>query len=147
MFDRKSYYKQNKEKQLAYAKQWRQENPEKFREQKKRSRKSQLENNYAGVLVTSAKTRAKKKDITFTITKDDIVIPDTCPILGITLCRNEGLHKDNSPSIDRIIPELGYVPGNVRIISWRANRIKCDATPTELMLIAEYFNGPLAEED
>lgn len=32
-----------------------------------------------------------------------------------------------SPSLDRLIPERGYVPGNVAVISWRANTIKSNA--------------------
>lgn len=40
-----------------------------------------------------------------------------------------------SPSLDKIIPSLGYVPGNVRIISARANLLKNDATVDELRAI------------
>jgi hypothetical protein len=38
--------------------------------------------------------------------------------------------------VDRIVPELGYVKGNVIVVSCRANRIKSDATPDELERIA-----------
>jgi hypothetical protein len=37
----------------------------------------------------------------------------------------------NSPTIDRIDPRLGYVPGNVHVVSHRANRIKNNATLEE----------------
>ena len=54
--------------------------------------------------------------------------------------------KDASPSIDRIIPTLGYVRGNVIVVSLKANRIKNDATPDELMEVARFYkellNGP-----
>lgn len=50
-----------------------------------------------------------------------------CPVLGIPLCltNRTGLRED-SPSLDKLIPSRGYMYGNVRIISWLANRIKRD---------------------
>lgn len=81
-----------------------------------------------------AKQRARLKNIPFTITLTDIVIPTHCPILGLELVRNKGGKRalPNSPSLDRINPTLGYVPGNVRVISFRANTIKNDATKEEI---------------
>jgi hypothetical protein len=49
--------------------------------------------------------------------------------------------NDNAPTLDRINNSCGYVPGNVAVISWRANRIKCDATPEELRRIADYVTS------
>jgi hypothetical protein len=46
---------------------------------------------------------------------------------------------DNSPSIDQIVPGGGYVPGNVRIISWKANRLKSNATIDDLEAILAYM--------
>lgn len=69
-------------------------------------------------------------------------LPDICPVLGITLdyCSGNILNRDASPSIDRIDSKLGYTVDNVHIISFKANRIKNDATPTELRMVADYFN-------
>jgi hypothetical protein len=47
--------------------------------------------------------------------------------------------EDNSPSLDRINPEKGYVRGNIAIISYRANRMKADGTADEHRLIAEWI--------
>ena len=56
---------------------------------------------------------------------NDISIPNKCPVLGIAIDPAvKGKRTDNSPSIDRLVPELGYVKGNIHIMSWRANRIK-----------------------
>lgn len=44
-------------------------------------------------------------------------------------------------SLDRIVPSLGYVPGNVAVISHRANRIKSDATADELRAVADWLDG------
>lgn len=85
-----------------------------------------------------AKQRAKKKRIPFRITIDDIVVPDRCPILGIKLKVGSGRGGATfrSPSLDRIVTELGYVPGNVAVISKRANTIKSNATIGELQAVA-----------
>jgi hypothetical protein len=72
---------------------------------------------------------------------DDVTIPAFCPVLGLPLFRNQGgkAQGPNSPTIDRIIPALGYVRGNVRVISSRANSIKSDSTPEELLRVAAYM--------
>jgi hypothetical protein len=40
-----------------------------------------------------------------------------------------------------MVPSLGYVPGNIRVISMRANRIKTDATADELRAVLRYMEG------
>ncbi len=89
--------------------------------------------------LTAVKSKSKRKGIPFSITASDLSMPTHCPILGIELQYNAGGAADNSPSLDRIIPNLGYVPGNVIIISSRANRIKNNATVEELRLICEFY--------
>jgi hypothetical protein len=50
-----------------------------------------------------------------------------CPVLGFPLLLTVyEKRRNNTPSIDKIIPKKGYMFGNVRIISWLANRIKSD---------------------
>lgn len=82
-----------------------------------------------------------RKGIKFDIVPEDIPeLPTHCPILGIPIqyiARGKGGWYDDSPSLDRIVNELGYTKGNVRIISNRANRIKMDATLEELELVLE----------
>lgn len=82
-------------------------------------------------------------DLPFDITFKDILIPEICPVLGIELIAGGGAGSDNTPSLDRIIPEKGYVKGNVRIISMRANRIKDNGTAEEHRRIADYIDGLL----
>ena len=70
--------------------------------------------------------------------------PDYCPCLGIKLnydgSGKEGWTRgDDSPSVDRIDSRIGYVEGNVHVISWRANRIKNDSTLEELVSITDYL--------
>ena len=74
---------------------------------------------------------------------DQIIIPKICPVLGIPLSfgneKESPLPTDNSPSIDRIIPTLGYVKNNIVIVSQRANRIKNDATIDELERVFNFY--------
>jgi hypothetical protein len=91
-------------------------------------------------LVIECRSRARSLGLPFNLEKADIVVPDNCPVLGIPLFRTRGSRSDNSPSIDRVIPSLGYVKGNVHVISWMANRIKstCD-DPEVFENIAAYI--------
>ncbi len=100
---------------------------------------------YKKLLLYSVKRRAIKKDIPFDITEEDFEIPDVCPVLGIPLETGIGAGRplDNSPSIDRLIPELGYVRGNIFIISQRANMIKNCGTIEEHRLIADWMEACL----
>ena len=83
-------------------------------------------------MYANAKRRAKKNDLDFDLDVQDILIPEFCPILGIKIEKGDGWYTDNSPTLDRIIPELGYIKSNVWVISMRANRLKQDATLEEL---------------
>jgi hypothetical protein len=91
-------------------------------------------------LLKLARDRAKIQNIPFEITEDDIVIPEFCPILGIKLEKGKNGHPEpSSPSLDKIKPKLGYVKGNIKIISFRANTIKRDATTDEIRAILKYM--------
>lgn len=88
------------------------------------------------------KFRSKKGQVKaqkWTITFSDVVWNTTCPILGIDLNYYAEGRQENSPSFDRIDSNLGYIPGNVQIISWRANRIKNNGTSEEHLKIANYL--------
>lgn len=94
-----------------------------------------------------AKQRAKKYGIPFTITEQDIVVPERCPVLGLKLEVAVGQKQPNSPSLDKLIPELGYVPGNVRVISMRANRVKGDASLNELERVTAWLRQTCSGND
>jgi len=91
-------------------------------------------------MVRMARSRAKQNDIPFNITKDDINVPKNCPVLGIPLIVGNNVMSDNSPTIDRIVPEKGYTKGNVVVISARANRLKSDASIYEMQQIFEFYH-------
>jgi len=86
-------------------------------------------------MLNKAKFRAKQKNLPFSLTKEDIVIPEKCPVLGIPLRREGGMPTDNSPSLDKVVPKLGYVKSNTIIMSHRANRLKSDGAKMEHLRI------------
>jgi hypothetical protein len=96
-----------------------------------------------------AKSRAKDRGLDFNITLDDVVIPPVCPVLGIPLQAHtgrSGAYKD-SPSLDRIDNNKGYVTGNVQVISQLANAMKGAATIAELHSFADWVNKVYPRED
>jgi hypothetical protein len=137
------YYEKNKSKEIARA----------IKSQKNQGRdvinayKRELNRrNPENYILQGARQRAKKDGLPFDLTRDDIIIPTICPVLGCELKMSSGKPSNCSPSIDRIQPELGYVKGNVRIISWRANDVKGNATIEELQKILAYMISELAKK-
>lgn len=80
-----------------------------------------------------AKTRARKRNMKFNITREDIVIPEKCPVLGVFIGPG-----DAAPSLDRINSKRGYVKGNIQVISKLANRVKNNASLDQLILIGKW---------
>ena len=85
----------------------------------------------------NAKHRAKKKGLSFTITIDDIVIPETCPLLGIPLVSTSDKRDPRNPSLDQRQPGKGYTQENIWVISSRANWLKADGTLEEFKMLVE----------
>lgn len=116
---RKEYYLKNKDKHIETKRQY-------------------YKKNYARIVVSNALNRAVNRDLPFNIDESDIIIPTHCPLLGIEIKINySGKRQNNSPTLDRFIPELGYIKGNVWMISWKANRIKSDLNKEELKMFCE----------
>jgi hypothetical protein len=92
---------------------------------------------YTRVVLDRCRQRAKAQGRPFTIGIEDIKIPELCPVLDVPLERNfGGKPQANSPSVDCIIPEKGYTPENIQVISYKANIMKNNATPEELVKFA-----------
>lgn len=116
------HYQKNKKKLMAGAKAWRDADPRR--------------NLYHG-----AKSRATKNEIEFKLKYTDIKIPKRCPILGIVLEKGKGKVQSSSPSLDRIDITKGYTPKNSRVISYKANRMKCDMTKSQIKKLYKYVFG------
>lgn len=91
-------------------------------------------------LYQSAKRRAVEKSIIFNLSLEDIKIPDECPVLKIPLFAGSGgIAGPNSPSIDRIKPEVGYTKDNIAIISMKANMMKSNSTIDEVEALLSWM--------
>ena len=126
-----AYYVTNRERVIARSREWDQIHPHEARARGLRYKRRHPEQS----LWSGAKHRALKEGIAFDIDPSDVVIPLLCPVLGLLLDLSGGQRRNTSPSLDKVIPSLGYVKGNVRVISWRANRLKNDGTLDELIAI------------
>ncbi len=168
---RAAYYQANKEKCNEASRAWALKNPSRRREierkydeahreqtkirarlwnaqNKERNRQKRIREeaeNPERFLLKSAKSRAKKRGVELTITVHDISIPQSCPIRGVTLKRGTQGNCPDAPSLDRIDPNKGYIPGNVWVISNRANVIKNDGTPEEHEQIAAAVRKKLGQ--
>lgn len=90
-------------------------------------------------MLNGAKHRAHALGVPFKLRLRDIRIPERCPVLGIELVKGKGASHAGSPSLDRIVPSVGYVPGNVRVISNLANSVKGSVTDPEVFRkVADY---------
>ena len=87
-------------------------------------------------ILERARRRAAKKGMQFDLTRGDIYIPACCPVLGLPLVLAEA-RSACSPSLDRINPAGGYIRGNVRVISDKANRLKGDRSLIELRALSQ----------
>jgi len=85
----------------------------------------------------AAKHRAKKKGIEFTLELKDIFIPEICPVFGTKFVVN----TEYTASLDRFDPSKGYTKENTRVISYRANMLKNNATIEELQDVIDYMQG------
>lgn len=128
---RKLYHR---EYNRTYMREWRQNNLEiaKTRETAWRN------NNPRKRLLNCTKQSAKLKGLEHNITEEDLELPILCPLLGIPIDYTAGNGKTMlKPSVDRINPTLGYIKGNVELMSSLANTMKSKATPEQLVFFAK----------
>lgn len=95
-----------------------------------------------GYTLARLRRAAKAKGVPFDLERDDVFIPSHCPILGIPLrAIGTGHGTEDTVHADRLIPEIGYVRGNVAFISCRANRLKNDGSAEEHERIAAWMRS------
>lgn len=94
---------------------------------------------WAGQAVKNARIRARKYQLPFDITVDDLLglLGDACPVLGTPW--TFGGYRSTNPSVDRLYPDCGYVRGNIAVISVRANQIKSNASLEEIQKVAAWM--------
>ena len=104
-------------------------------------------NNPITQMLSNAKIRAKQKGVDFNLTSKYLkkIFPknNKCPITGLNFQfgykNKEKINKNNSPSLDRIIPSKGYVEGNVMVISDLMNRMKQDSTYEDIEKLYNFY--------
>ena len=96
--------------------------------------------------LNNARNRAKRDSVPFDITYEylESIATDECPVYGIVFewgssNLGKGKTKENCPTLDRILPDKGYVKGNVAFISYKANRIKDNGTMQDHYAIADWI--------
>lgn len=148
----KRWNKENRDHLREYQRYYREVNPEKIKQMKDNWK---TENPQAYSLYTrrhrakltpeermyrNSKSGAKKRGIEFSIELEDIIIPNCCPITNQVFSNED---RANWPSLDRIDNTKGYVKGNVRVISMKANTNKGNLTLEEIKNLYLYSIGEL----
>jgi hypothetical protein len=106
----------------------------------KQNRYLEKRSSWPKIILYSARKNSKTDGMECTISADDIVVPDYCPVFGFPLERGrDAQKKGTSASIDRIDNSKGYIPGNVVIVSLKVNRIKNNATVDEIIQVADFY--------
>ena len=143
----KKYYQENKERINERCKKYNKENKEKLNAQRKKYR----EEDRGRHMAQQIRYRANEKNLPYDLDADYLksIWPEDnkCPALGLEFSKpGEGL-KETSSSLDRLVPELGYVKGNVAIVSMLANQIMSNATPDQVIAVGYFFKNKLEEKN
>jgi len=119
---RKAYQQRNRKRLVAKARQWKRDNPQR-------------------ALFLWKRSDARRRGTDFTIEMIDLDWPKDCPVHGVRLLYgpDHGVNNPDQATIDRIDNSLGYISGNVAIMSRRANILKRDATLAELQRLVKWL--------
>jgi hypothetical protein len=91
-------------------------------------------------MLRRASSRSKSKGIEFCLKETDIApLPTHCPVFGLELTRGNGQQDPAGYSLDRLDNRKGYIPGNVVVMSYLANRLKNDGTAAQHARLAEWM--------
>jgi len=160
----------NRDKRLEYNRKYRLSNPDKKLQwsiNSNKKRKDRLKSdpfyhdrvkylkresgykNKVTTMLNNAKKRAIKYNIEFSLTKEDIVIPEKCPLLEVVFVLGRGRDYMYTPTIDRVDRLKGYTKDNIYIISMLANSMKNAASKEELLTfsknIINYINKDIVQ--
>lgn len=96
--------------------------------------------------ISPRRADAKKRGIPFTLKVADVkaVWTGRCAVTGLEFKMEKTGRKGPqpfSPSLDRIVPGLGYVPGNVRFILHCVNSFKGTMTDEQMAWVAGHIKA------
>jgi hypothetical protein len=132
----KAYVDANRD-EINKRKRERLKNDPEYKDRVNESKRQSARRNLEANMVSRARKRATKLGIEFSITKEDIIIPEYCPLLGVKLEAGTKGKYSMSPSLDKIDPTKGYTKDNIWVISTKANTMKSNATKEELITFAK----------
>lgn len=94
-------------------------------------------------LLSKCKSRSKKLNIPFDLDLNYLlsISSEYCPVFNSKLVwgRGNGFSAEFSPSLDRLIPDKGYIKGNMAIISFKANRMKNNGSTEEIRKLLNWL--------
>ncbi len=137
----------NKDIARNYRKIWKQNRRKEDKEYATIQNRKWRDSNPKGYLLSRARARSRSENLPFNLSVNDLQMPEYCPIFGLKLEFSNGRNTrpDNIPTLDRTIPSLGYVKGNVSIISMKANRLKSNASLKELKQIVAWLETKILQ--
>jgi hypothetical protein len=150
--NKRAYVAKHRKETNAYQRQWAVEHKEsrdltnaKRKEADKLLRREHFLKYRSRYIWNNIRKRAEATGRPFAMTRemiaDMLADAEVCPVLGIPMTYAEGRAHDASPSFDCFDPVLGYVPGNVHVISRRANMIKHNATIEEVRMVLTWMEA------
>lgn len=170
---RRAYYEANKEKKREYMRAYNQLNREEISARRKIARVANREKlvarsrayykknrevirakigkfyreNVPKKMCERAAARAKQRGLPFSLCPEDIFIPPYCPVCAEEMRVNDGKQPGDrrSPTLDRILPGLGYIKHNIIVVCHRCNSIKNDASVAELRRVADFYEKLIAD--
>lgn len=103
-----------------------------------------FQRNKINMVLVNIRKRCKQSNLPFDIDQEYLlsIFPKDflCPVTGILMQWGYENGRDSSPSIDRIIPELGYVRNNLVWVCCKVNRIKSDSSIEFLNTLVNFYN-------
>lgn len=145
----KRYTETHKNELREYHRQYREDGGKELRERERLYCKQYRKEKWPSYKISACKKRAKDKCLPFNMVSVDLYdprtgnLPEVCPIFPhIRLDYGAGPDRRYWASVDRIVPELGYVSGNVCVVSMAANTWKTNGSnPEERKRIIALMRG------
>jgi hypothetical protein len=117
---------------------------EEKREEYRQNRRDKMRSDAGHIITVLRNTKhvAKSLNIPFNLTRDTLpAVPLACPCCEVNLKRDPNGPWRNQPSLDKIIPEKGYVPDNVQWLCRKCNQLKNNATLEELRRLVIFLEN------
>lgn len=141
---RRVYQQHYRKKQPEKSKKISQEGYQRNKEKRLKARKQRHSDEPWHQMVITARRSSTRTNVPFDIDAEYVksIFPtdNKCPVFETLFTTStKGKTRDQSPSLDKIIPSLGYVKGNVVIISLKANRMKNNGSIEELQRLVNFY--------